>query len=67
MLEADLPASDEIFHLIALVTVLSILAPSSTGVPIAYAFALRRDENSGGKSAVSRQGAARSGTSSRDR
>lgn len=67
VLEADLPASDEIFHLIALVIVLSILAHSSTDVPIAHAFARRRDENGGGESAVSRQGAARSGTSSRDR
>ncbi len=38
ILEADVPRADEMFHLIALVIVASILAHSSTDVPIAHAF-----------------------------
>ncbi len=39
VLEASLSRSDELFHLIALVIFASILAHSSTDVPIAHAFA----------------------------
>lgn len=39
VLEAGLPRSDQLFHLIALVIFASILAHSSTDVPIARAFA----------------------------
>ena len=39
ILEADVPGADEMFHLIALVIFASILAHSSTDVPIAHAFA----------------------------
>ena len=42
VLEGGIPAADEIFHLVALVIVLSILAHSSTDVPIAHAFARAR-------------------------
>ncbi len=38
ILEADVPGADEMFHLIALVIFASILAHSSTDVPIAHAF-----------------------------
>ena len=38
VLDADLARSDELFHLIALVIFASILAHSSTDVPIAHAF-----------------------------
>ena len=41
VLDAGLVRSDELFHLIALVVTLSILAHSSTDVPIAHAFARR--------------------------
>ncbi len=44
VLEADLPRSDELFHLIALVITASILAHSSTDVPIAKAFGRRQQE-----------------------
>jgi sodium/hydrogen antiporter len=39
ILEADVPGGDAMFHLIALVIFASILAHSSTDVPIAHAFA----------------------------
>ena len=39
ILEADVAGADEMFHLIGLVIVASILAHSSTDVPIAHAFA----------------------------
>jgi len=39
ILEAGVPRADEMFHLIALVIFASILAHSSTDVPIAHAFA----------------------------
>ncbi|WP_197536276.1 cation:proton antiporter [Blastococcus saxobsidens] len=39
ILEADAPGADAMFHLIALVIVASIVAHSSTDVPIAHAFA----------------------------
>ena len=39
ILEAGVPLADEMFHLIALVIFASILAHSSTDVPIAHAFA----------------------------
>ncbi len=39
ILEADVPRADEMFHLVALVIAASILAHSSTDVPIAHAFA----------------------------
>lgn len=38
ILEAGVPRADEMFHLVALVIVASILAHSSTDVPIAHAF-----------------------------
>ncbi len=44
VLDAQLVRSDELFHLIALVITLSILAHSSTDVPIAHAFARREQE-----------------------
>lgn len=44
ILEADAPLADEMFHLVALVIFASILAHSSTDVPIAHAFA-RADAN----------------------
>ncbi len=43
ILEADVPRADRMFHLVALVIVASILAHSSSDVPIAHAFA-RADE-----------------------
>lgn len=42
VLDAGLSRSDELFHLIALVIFASILAHSSTDVPIAHAFGRRR-------------------------
>jgi NhaP-type Na+/H+ or K+/H+ antiporter len=39
ILEAGVPGADEMFHLVALVIFASILAHSSTDVPIAHAFA----------------------------
>jgi len=39
ILEASVPRADEMFHLVALVIFASILAHSSTDVPIAHAFA----------------------------
>lgn len=39
ILEAEVPRADEMFHLVALVIFASILAHSSTDVPIAHAFA----------------------------
>ncbi|GAB3349474.1 cation:proton antiporter [Modestobacter lapidis] len=39
VLEAGIPLADEMFHLVALAIVASILAHSSTDVPIAHAFA----------------------------
>ncbi len=43
VLESGIALSDEVFHLIALVIVASILAHSSTDVPIAHAFARRQE------------------------
>ncbi len=42
ILEAEVERGDELFHLVALVIVASILAHSSTDVPIAHAFARRQ-------------------------
>ncbi len=42
VLEARIPLGDEVFHLVALVIFASILAHSSTDVPIAHAFARRQ-------------------------
>lgn len=42
ILEAHVERGDEVFHLVALVIVASILAHSSTDVPIAHAFARRQ-------------------------
>jgi len=44
ILEAEVERGDEVFHLVALVIVASILAHSSTDVPIAHAFARRQAE-----------------------
>ncbi len=43
VLESGIALSDKVFHLIALVIVASILAHSSTDVPIAHAFARRQE------------------------
>ncbi len=43
VLESGIALSDEVFHLVALVIVASILAHSSTDVPIAHAFARRQE------------------------
>jgi len=50
ILEAGVPLADEMFHLVALVIFASILAHSSTDVPIAHAFA-RAEERRTGSSA----------------
>ena len=44
ILEAEVERGDEVFHLVALVIVASILAHSSTDVPIAHAFARRQQQ-----------------------
>lgn len=46
VLESDAARADELFHLVALVVVLSILAHSSTDVPIAHYFARQRRRRS---------------------
>ncbi len=44
ILEAEVGRADEMFHLVALVIFASILAHSSTDVPIAQAFARREEQ-----------------------
>ena len=48
VLDAGLSRSDELFHLIALVIFASILAHSSTDVPIAHAFGRAQARRAGG-------------------
>ena len=48
ILEAGVPRADEMFHLVALVIFASILAHSSTDVPIAHAFARAEERRTGG-------------------
>lgn len=45
VLESGAPGADRMFHLLALVVVLSILAHSSTDVPIAHYFARQREKD----------------------
>ncbi|MGQ0718992.1 MAG: hypothetical protein ACT4NP_17095 [Pseudonocardiales bacterium] len=47
VLDSGPPLADEMFHLLALVVVLSILAHSSTDVPIAHYFARERQRRAG--------------------
>ena len=44
VLESGAPRADEVFHLVAIVVVLSILSHSSTDVPIAHYFARQREQ-----------------------
>jgi hypothetical protein len=44
VLDSGALRADEVFHLVALAVVLSILAHSSTDVPIAHYFARARDQ-----------------------
>lgn len=55
VLESGIGLSDEIFHLIALVIVASILAHSSTDVPIAHAYARRQEREAAEKAAAEGQ------------
>ena len=57
ILEADVPQADRMFHLVALAIVASILAHSSSDVPIAHAFA-RADERRRRQSEVRHRGSA---------
>jgi NhaP-type Na+/H+ or K+/H+ antiporter len=44
VLESGAPRADEVFHLVAIVVVLSNLSHSSTDVPIAHYFARQREQ-----------------------
>ncbi|TQN43080.1 sodium/proton antiporter (CPA1 family) [Blastococcus colisei] len=61
ILDAGVPGADAMFHLVALVIVASILAHSSTDVPIAHAFARAeaRQQRAGGETIVPGSGSHR--------